>query len=61
MVQYKIKPQSNATIAEACGAENDVPSRLLLLTHVEIRDVEVKCRSDMLEYVAEKAEAQTSE
>uniref|UniRef100_K1QXR7 Uncharacterized protein n=1 Tax=Magallana gigas TaxID=29159 RepID=K1QXR7_MAGGI len=36
-----IRILANATIAEACGAEKDVPSRLLLLTHVEFRDVEI--------------------
>lgn len=38
---YYFAWRANATIAEACGAEKDVPSRLLLLTHVEFRDVEV--------------------
>lgn len=45
MNTYYFAWRANATIAEACGAEKDVPSKLLLLTHVEFRDVEV-CKNN---------------
>lgn len=45
MNTYYFAWRANATIAEACGAEKDVPSRLLLLTHVEFRDVKV-CKNN---------------